>query len=70
MEIKLNYFEAIKIHFRLGLLIVLAVPAIAFMLALLETPIYESRARLLIEVKDLGFEDRVERPFLLKAFSI
>ncbi|MBI2995135.1 MAG: polysaccharide biosynthesis tyrosine autokinase [Candidatus Melainabacteria bacterium] len=59
----MNFFEAIKNHLRLGLLIVFIVPAMAWIIALSITPIFESRARLLIEVKDLGFEGQQAQPF-------
>ena len=59
----MNFFEAIKIHLRLGLLIVFIVPTIAWSYSLTITPIYESRARLLIEAKDLGFSDSTMQPF-------
>ncbi|MBI1857939.1 MAG: hypothetical protein HYR97_02335, partial [Candidatus Melainabacteria bacterium] len=51
----MNFFEAIRIHFRLGLIILFLVPTITWIITLNETPIYESTARLLIEAKDLGF---------------
>ena len=54
----MNFLEIIKIHLRLGLLIVLIVPTLAWMYSLSITPIYESRARLLIEAKDVGFFDQ------------
>ena len=59
----MNFFEAIRIHLRLGLLIVFLVPAAAWIITLLVTPIYESRARLLIEAKDLGMESAADQPF-------
>ena len=59
----MNFLEAIRIHLRLGLLIVLIVPTLAWMSALTITPVYESRARLLIEAKDLGFRGKLEQPF-------
>lgn len=59
----MNFFEAIRIHLRLGLLIVFLVPAAAWIITLLVTPIYESRARLLIEAKDLGMEGGADQPF-------
>ncbi len=60
----LNFYEAIRIHLRLGLLIIFLVPTISWIVTLNITPIYESTARLLIEAKDLGFENRsVGNPF-------
>ena len=59
----MNFYEAIRIHLRLGLLIAFLVPTIAWTIALLITPIYESRARLLIEAKDIGVEDKSIQPF-------
>lgn len=59
----MNFFEAIKIHLRLGLLIFFIVPTVSWIFALTITPIYESRARLLIEAKDLGFEGGPLQPF-------
>ena len=60
----MNFYEAIRIHLRLGLLIVFLVPALAWIVALTITPVYESRARLLIEAKDLGFNNNLtEHPF-------
>jgi len=59
----LNFFEAIRIHLRLGLLIVFLVPAAAWIVTLLVTPIYESRARLLIEAKDFGMDGGADQPF-------
>ncbi len=53
----MNFYEAIRIHLRLGLLIIFLVPTIALIYALTVTPIYESRDRLLIEAKDLGFDN-------------
>ncbi len=53
----MNFYEAIRIHLRLGLLIIFLVPTISWIIALNITPIYESRARLLIEAKDLGVEE-------------
>ena len=64
----MNFFEAIKIHLRLGLLILFIVPTISWMYSLTITPIYESRARLLIEVKDLGFENN--RPSSFQRVSL
>ena len=58
----MNFFEALRIHFRLGLLITFIVPTFSFFTALKVIPIYESRARLLIEAKDLGF-DNGPQPF-------
>ncbi|OGI08907.1 MAG: hypothetical protein A3I68_03455 [Candidatus Melainabacteria bacterium RIFCSPLOWO2_02_FULL_35_15] len=52
----MNFYEAIRIHLRLGLLIVFLVPTVSWIIALNITPIYESRARLLIEAKDLGLD--------------
>ncbi len=57
----MNYLEAIRIHLRLGLLIVFIIPTLAWLQALTITPIFESRARLLIEVKDLGLEGRIDQ---------
>lgn len=51
----MNLFEAIRIHLKLGLIIVFIVPTLAWINAINETPIFTSTARLLIEVKDLGF---------------
>lgn len=59
----LNFFEALRIHLRLGLIIIFVVPTLAWLCALLITPIYESNARLLIEVKDLGFKGGLQSPF-------
>ena len=59
----LNFFEAIKMHLRLGLLIACVVPTLSWIIALSVTPIFESRARLLIEAKDLGFQDSASQPF-------
>ena len=59
----MNFFEAIKLHLRLGLLIIFVVPTLAWLYALTLTPIYESRARVLIEAKDLGFEGSASQPF-------
>ena len=59
----MNFFEAIKIHLRLGLLILFIVPTLGLGLALIQTPIYESRARLLIEAKDIGFPSSAGYPF-------
>ena len=59
----MNFYEAIRIHLRLGLLIIFLVPTISWIAALNITPIYESRARLLIEAKDLGFENDATQPF-------
>ena len=59
----MNFYEAIRIHFRLGLLIIFLIPTISWIGALNITPIYESRARLLIEAKDLGFENDATQPF-------
>ena len=59
----MNFYEAIRIHLRLGLLIVFLVPTIAWGIALVITPIYESKARLLIEAKDIGFENQGLQPF-------
>lgn len=59
----MNFFEAIKIHLRLGLLILFVVPTLSWIFALTITPIYESKARLLIEAKDLGFEGAPIQPF-------
>lgn len=60
----MNFFEAVKLHLRLGLLILFAIPTIALIHALSQIPIYESSARLLIEAKDLGFADySTMRPF-------
>lgn len=53
----MNFYEAIRIHLRLGLLIIFLVPTIAWIYALTVTPIYESKDRLLIEAKDLGFDN-------------
>lgn len=58
----MNFFEAIRIHLRLGLLIVFFVPTIAWIFVLTVTPIYESKARLLIEAKDLSL-DQGSYPF-------
>lgn len=52
----MNFLEAIKLHIRLGLLIVFLVPTVSWIIALSITPIYESKARLLIEAKDLGLD--------------
>jgi capsular exopolysaccharide synthesis family protein len=49
----LNFLEAIKLHIRLGLLILFLVPTLSWVVALSITPIYESKARLLIEAKDM-----------------
>ncbi len=59
----MNFYEAIRIHLRLGLLIIFLVPTVSWIVALNITPIYESRARLLIEAKDLGFENDGAQPF-------
>ncbi len=59
----MNFFEAIKMHLRLGLLIAFIVPTLSWTIALLATPIYESHARLLIEAKDLGFNEMQGQPF-------
>ena len=59
----MNYLEAIRIHLRLGLLILFIIPTLAWLQALTITPIYESRARLLIEVKDLGLYGRPDTQF-------
>jgi len=59
----LNFLEAIRIHLRLGLLIVFLVPTIAWIHSLTITPIYESRARILIEVKDIGLDNPFAQPF-------
>jgi len=59
----LNFFEAIRIHLRLGLLIIFLVPTIAWIYSLAITPIYESRARILIEVKDIGLDNSFQQPF-------
>ena len=61
--ITLNFYEAIRIHLRLGLLILFLVPTVAWCIALTITPIYESKARLLIEAKDLGFDSDSTQPF-------
>ncbi len=50
----MNFLQAIRIHFRLGLLVVFIVPALSWFYSLTITPIYESSARVLIEAKDLG----------------
>ena len=50
-------------HYRLGLLILFIVPTIALMHVLSITPIYESHGRLLIEAKDLGFQNSSQSPF-------
>ncbi len=49
----MNFLEAIKLHIRLGLLILFLVPTLSWVVALSITPIYESKARLLIEAKDM-----------------
>ncbi|MBI3589906.1 MAG: polysaccharide biosynthesis tyrosine autokinase [Candidatus Melainabacteria bacterium] len=59
----MNFFEAIRIHLRLGLLIMFTVPSLAWIYSLTITPLFESRARLLIEVKDLGFENGGNNPY-------
>jgi|GEM_PF-1798299 len=51
--LNLNFLEAIKLHIRLGLLILFLVPTLSWVVALSITPIYESKARLLIEAKDM-----------------
>ena len=64
----MNFYEAIRIHLRLGLLIVFLVLTISWIRVLLILPIYESKARLLIEAKDLGLQNQSTDPF--KAISI
>lgn len=59
----MNLIEAIKIHLRLGLLIVFLVPTISWIIALSVIPVYESEARLLIEAKDLGLDKALMNPF-------
>ncbi len=49
----MNFLEALRIHLRLGLLVTFLVPAAAWLYSLTITPIFESRARILIEVKEL-----------------
>lgn len=61
--VKLNFLEAVKIHFRLGLIILFLVPTVSWLYVLTVTPIYESDARLLIEAKELGFEGSPVQPF-------
>ena len=59
----MNFFEAIRIHLRLGLLIIFLVPTIAWIHSLTITPIFESRARILVEVKDIGLDNPFQQPF-------
>lgn len=59
----MNFLEAVRIHMKLGLLIALLVPSIAWMHSITLTPIFESKARLLIEAKDLGLADYYDVPF-------
>lgn len=59
----MNFLEAIKLHSRLGLLIIFLVPTLSWVIALSITPIYESKARLLIEAKDFGGLDGGASPF-------
>lgn len=61
----MNFLEAIKNHFKLGLLITFLVPAIAWVFSLTVTPVYESQVRLLIEAKDLNLENQGNQLFKL-----
>lgn len=59
----MNFIEALKIHLRLGLLILFLVPTMSWIIALSVVPLYESEARLLIEAKDLNSDMRPELAF-------
>lgn len=47
----------------MGLLIIFLVPTLSWIVALTVIPIYESKARILIEAKELGFEGSPIQPF-------